>query len=109
MTPLQAAYRLLTSTPKERIHTHTWDGIEEGSPGRRRSPSERLRLKAELQRSRAKGMTVRELCKEHRCTMRTIRSLLGPLKRERWEMSEEHKERCKAALAKWREQRKAAK
>ena len=106
MTPLQAAFRLYTSVPKEKIRTHTWNGLPETGPGRQRTPSERLRLKAELQRSRAAGLTVRELCKEHRCTVRTIRKLLGPLKRERWEMTEEHKKKCASALANYRRNKK---
>ena len=81
MTPLEAAFHLYASVPKDKIRTHQWSGLPEISAGRRRTPGERIRLKADLQRARASGMTVRQMCKELHCTVRTIRRLLGPLQR----------------------------
>lgn len=82
MTEAQrAAYRLLTETPPEKIHSHEWKPLVK-EWGTKRTPSEDKVLKQKLQQMRARGATNREMRREYGCNNATISKLIGPCRKK---------------------------
>lgn len=71
-----AAYRLMSSTPKERIHTHAWEPLTV-LWGRKRSATEIDALRNKLEDLRARGFSRRHMKDVCGCTNATIIKFLG--------------------------------